>query len=139
VTTNTSMGATTVGLETPLDKNPPVAADTATGQMLRKQEFIIRYYAKARRYLDDRGRLLHATEDQIISTAEWLRYHEFRRAIEPLERYRNKAITDWLSIQANVHAEQPDWLKEIVSGWNEHIAFVARSEFGYDPQPRVIA
>jgi hypothetical protein len=110
----------------------PVAADTATGQMLRKQEFMIRYYAKARRYLDEKGRLFHATEDQITSVAEWLRYHEFRRTIEPLERYRNKAMSEWLSLQANVHAEQPDWLKKIVADWNEHIAFIGRSEFGYE-------
>lgn len=99
---------------------------------MRKQEFMIKYYAKARRYLDDHGRLLHATDEQITSVAEWLRYHEFRRAIEPLERQRNKPVMDWLSLQTDVHAEQPDWLKKIVADWNEHIAFVARSEFGYD-------
>lgn len=129
---NTTMGPTTVSLESPLDKNPPVAADSATGQMLRKQEFMVKYYAKAQRYLDDRDRLRDATDDQITSVAEWLRYHEFRRAVEPLDRYRNKAVSDWLAIQTDVHAEQPEWLKKIVTEWNEHIAFVARSEFGYE-------
>ena len=99
--------------------------------MLANQKIMVLYHAKARQYLDDHGRLYGATDEQIASVAEWLRYHAFRHAIEPLERQRNKVLTDWLSLQTNVHAEQPEWLKKCVAEWNEIIASVGRKDFGY--------
>lgn len=104
--------------------------------MHAKQGFMIKYHAQAKRYLLDHGRYETASQDEFERLAESFRYHDFRRAIEPVERQRNKAVSDWLSLQA-MPAEQPDWLKKIVADWNEHIAFIGRSEFGYEPTSEV--
>jgi hypothetical protein len=61
---------------------------------------------------------------------ESVRYREFRRAIEPYERFRNKPIFDWLSLQARPCAPQPDWLIESTRLWDELIAGIAR-KYGY--------
>lgn len=99
--------------------------------MLAKQSFMIKYHAQAKRYLKDRMRFNTATADEIERLAESFRYDDFRRAIEPLERQRNRAVSEWLFLQTTPNPEMPDWLKRIVADCNEHIAFVGRSEFGY--------
>lgn len=61
---------------------------------------------------------------------ESIRYREFRRAIEPLERDRNKPIFQWLSLQVRPNEPQPEWLVENTKLWDEMIAGVAR-KYGY--------
>jgi hypothetical protein len=65
---------------------------------------------------------------------ESVRYREFRRAIEPYERFRNKPIFDWLSLQARPNAQQPDWLIENTRLWDEAIAGIAK-RYGYPKAP----
>jgi len=69
--------------------------------------------------------------DELERLAESFRYDDFRRAIEPLERQRNKVLSDWLALQTATLPVPPPWLTQITKEWNEHIAFIGRSEFGY--------
>ena len=67
---------------------------------------------------------------------ESIRYREFRRAIEPYERFRNKAIFSWLSLQAVPNTPRPEWLVENTKLWDGMIAGVAR-KYGYQADGRV--
>jgi len=91
-----------------------------------------RFYARAKQHLFNRGRLDDAREPEIESLAQSLRYEEFRRQIEPFERQRNHAISQWLMLQTDAHAAYPPLLQETVDLWNEAIASEAR-KFGYEP------
>lgn len=66
----------------------------------------------------------------IGNIVESVRYREFRQAIEPYERFRNKPIFDWLALQVRPNAPQPNWLIESTRLWNEQIAGIAR-KYGY--------
>lgn len=101
------------------------------------------YWFQARRYLLLRGEQAITTAD-VQRTAEWLRYTDFRRHIEPLEKQRNRILSMWVERQPmpvmHVTLEGgemttqlvplPDWLTEAVKQWDELIAIEAR-RFGY--------
>lgn len=124
---NTTMGATAVSPETPLDKNPPLAADLAWGRVPALHDVETRIYSKAKREARYYG--IDNPKD-VEHLMESIRYREFRRAIEPYERFRNKPIFDWLALQTRPDAEQPIWLKENTALWDGLIAGVAR-DYGY--------
>lgn len=69
----------------------------------------------------------------VSNIVESVRYREFRRAIEPYERFRNKPIFDWMALQVHPTAPQPEWLIENTRLWNEQIASIAR-KYGYSQQ-----
>lgn len=104
---------------------------TAT-QMLEQQSKLIKWIGQAQRYLQERDRLDDATENEIMNLAESLRYSEFRRAIEPIERQRSAIMLRFWMLEVQPFGKVPDQIKEAVAMWNEQIWSVAR-EFGYDP------
>lgn len=91
----------------------------------------LKYHAQAKRYLYERGRLDEATAEELQSVADWCRYEEFRRNIEPYERARNHIMSQWISLQVNPQADMPQTVKDCVAGWNDLIASKAR-EFGFE-------
>ena len=100
--------------------------------MLPAANVIPRYVAQARRYLWERGRLDLASQEEITSLAEYLRYHEFRCAIEPHQRLQEKMITDWAILQSGSvdWSEAPQLLQETVLDIHRAIKKIA-ADFGY--------
>jgi hypothetical protein len=89
-----------------------------------------RYYAQAQRYLYDRGRLEMATDDQLASLAESLRYDDFRRHVEPYLQQKMRLVSDFLALQATPNAKMPKELEVVLAQWDEMTAIEA-GKFGY--------
>jgi hypothetical protein len=96
-------------------------------------ELGMRYYAKAKQFLYDRGRLDEATEDELVKLTEYLRHQDFLLATRPYVAQKEHIISRFFSLQANpTTAQLPKELEEALAGWDELIAVVARN-FGYEP------
>lgn len=108
--------------------NPP---DMAADEPLERQINYTLYFARAKRYLWERGELGEATESEIESVAHWLRYCDFKAASEPLERMRANILTNFLMLQAHPLAELPEEVAKAVSHWDDLIAAEAK-KFGLE-------
>jgi hypothetical protein len=107
-------------------------ADVSATAMAERATFMLKYHAQARRYLYERDRLEEATENELTSLADSLRYEDFRRHVKPYERARNHIMSRWLSLQVNTMADMPKEVKDCIAQWNELIASEAR-KFGFEP------
>lgn len=102
------------------------------------------YWWRARRYFHERYQDRNPSTADIQDVAEWLRYIDFRRAIEPIEQQRRHLVTRYYALQAmptvivredgtlpEVRLKPlPPEFQEIVNYWDELIAVEAR-RFGY--------
>jgi hypothetical protein len=98
-----------------------------------QQEWQIKYYHAARRYLKERGSVEYATAtvEEIERIGQWLRYEDYRRAIQPYLEHKARLLCDFYSLRANLNDPKPQWLQERLADWDAMIASVAR-EFGYE-------
>ena len=91
-----------------------------------------RYYAQAKQYLYDRDRLDCATADELEKLAEYLRYQDFRRHIEPYFTQKQRLVGDFFALQISPNAKVPEELQKVLAQWDEMINAKAL-EFGYSP------
>lgn len=91
-----------------------------------------RYYAQAKQYLYDRDRLECATEDQLGKLAEYLRYQDFRRHIEPYLKSKARIVGDFFALQVSPNAKMPEELEKALAQLDEMINAEAL-KFGYSP------
>lgn len=99
--------------------------------MIEDAQIRMRYWAKAKQYLYDRDRLEIATEDQIASLADSLRYEDFRLATQPYVKQKERLITSFFGTQLDpLTAQMPKDLEDALAQWDEMIAIEARN-FGF--------
>jgi hypothetical protein len=102
--------------------------------MLSNESVVIKYYAMARRELQEHDRLEGATHADIEQLAHALKHQDFRLAIEPYMRQKAAIVGSWLSLQASpTAAEMPATLKEALANWDEMITGVAKT-FGFQSE-----
>lgn len=99
--------------------------------MIETADIRMRYYAKAKQYLYDRGSLDTATEDLLVSTAEYLRHQDFLLATRPYVAQKERLVNSFFGMQLDpMTAQMPEELEDALAQWDEMIAMVAR-KFGY--------
>ena len=101
--------------------------------MIEDAEIRLRYHAKAQQFLYGRARLDEATQDEVDKVADYLRYQDFRLAIEPYLKMKERAISPFLMLSVSPgKVELPRQVKEAIAQCDEMIAIEAR-KFGYTP------
>lgn len=90
------------------------------------------YYAKAKQFLYDRGRLEESTDDELAKLAEYLRHQDFLLATRPYVQQKERIVSQYFSLQSDpTTAQLPKELEDALKQWDEMIATVAR-QFGYE-------
>jgi|SRR6185312_14726640 len=107
---------------------------SSSSALIDGMELRQRYYAKAKQFLYDHDRLDCATEDEIAKTADYLRYQDFRRNIEPYLKEKERLIGRFFNLQVSPSAQMPEELKKALAQWDELIAIEARN-FSYKMPP----
>lgn len=102
--------------------------------ILAQQEFKIKYYHAAKRYLYERGPVgyVSAGMRELERLAEVLRYEDYRRHIQPYLKQKECLLNNFYDLQIRPSAPMPEWLQEALSEWDDMIAIEAR-KFGYEP------
>jgi hypothetical protein len=100
-----------------------------TAAMHPLQAVMPRYYAQARQYLYDRDRLQEATAAELDNLADYLRFQDFRRHIEPYLKQKERLIGDFFALQI-APVKMPEELEKALALWDEMIHAKAL-EFGY--------
>ena len=102
---------------------------TVTAMMEDAQQRML-YIARARRYLFERDRLDCATEEAIQGLADHLRHMDFRNAIAPYLKAKERLIGDFFMLQTIPGAKLPAELERALAQWDEMIDIEAR-KFGF--------
>lgn len=88
------------------------------------------YRAWARRELYEDGNT-HPSADELQSVADYLRWEDFKRNIEPYERIRTRLMSDFLSYGTKPVAPLPKTLQDTIVMLNQRIESIAE-QFGIE-------